>query len=131
MTAPTPTFPPLTPLAKAGNHLAWAASTLPNVRVSTSVVAPITPTAIVIGPPRINTIGYGGFVTAQWNIYLVVAVTQYAVDILLSLATSLMLAIERLTPAVCRSSGPGTYPNPGGGVLPAFVVVTQQEVVMQ
>lgn len=127
MTTPAP---PLSPLAQASHRLAWAASTLPNVRVSTSVVAPITPTAIVIGPPRLNAIGYGPVCTAQWNVYVVVAVNQYAVDVLTSLVTSLMVAIERLTPAVCRSSGPGTYPNPGGGVLPAFIVVTQQEVTM-
>jgi hypothetical protein len=112
----------------AAEKLAWAASFLPDVRTSTSVVAPISPTAVVVGPPRMNTRGYGGALTAQWNVYLVVSVSQYAVDELLNLATKLIAAIEKYTPAVVMSSGPGTYPNPGGGVLPAYVAVVQMEV---
>jgi hypothetical protein len=118
----------LSPVATATARLAFAANTLPEVRVFTSVVAPISPTAVVIGPPRMNTRGYGRLLTVQWNVYLVVAVNQYAVDTLNALAQTLIDAIERLTPAVVMSSGPSTYPNPTGGVLPAYVLVTQQEV---
>lgn len=118
----------LSPVATATARLAFAANTLPDVRVFTSVVAPVAPTAVVIGPPRMNTRGYGRLLTVQWNVYLVVSVNQYAVDTLNSLAQTLIDAIERLSPAVVMSSGPSTYPNPAGGVLPAFVLVVAQEV---
>jgi hypothetical protein len=121
------------PVATATQRLAWAASTVPGLRVSTSVSAPITPPAVVVGPPKLVWRGYGSSgnepTTGQWNVYLVVTMNQYASDALLALVGPVSAAIERFTPGVVISSAPGTYPSPTGA-LPAHVITVQLEVNM-
>jgi hypothetical protein len=126
---------PLTPVAKAHQTLADAIATVPDLRVLLAVAAPISPPAVVVGPPRLMWLGYnqnnfsGGPVTAQWSVYFVVGMNQYAVDAMLSTIGSITLAIERLTPGVVMGSGPGVYPSPSGP-LPAYTILVQMEVGM-
>lgn len=125
----------LTPVARAHQRLADAIATVPDLRVLLAVAAPITPPAVVVGPPRLMWLGYnqnnfsGGPVTAQWSVYFVVGMNQYAVDAMLSTIGSITLAIERLTPGVVMGSGPGVYPSPSGP-LPAYTILVQMEVGM-
>lgn len=122
---------PLTSVAIGGQCLADAAKlSLPDLAVVTNVVAPITPPAVIIGPPRLfwRTYNAGGQpTTGQWNIYLIVALNQYAQDSLLSMVPQLCSAIEVGTPGVILSAGPGIYPSPQGG-LPTYVITVQMEL---
>lgn len=125
----------LTPVARGHKRLADAIATVPNLRVILAVATPISPPAVVLGPPRLTWLGYnqnnfsGDPVTAQWSVYFVVGMNQYAVDELLSTVGSITLAIERLTPGVVMGSGPGVYPSPSGP-LPAYTILVQMEVGM-
>jgi hypothetical protein len=96
---------------------------------------PITAPAVVIGPPRLLWAGYNqsGFTgqptTAQWNVYYVVTMNQYAIDVLLASVAAIAEAIERYTPGVVIGAGPGLYPSPNGP-LPSYTIVVQMEVGM-
>lgn len=105
-----------------------------DLRVVTTVAAPVTPPAVVVGPPRLRWSDYGSSLsgiptTAQWNIYLVVAQNQYSIDDLLRDVASITNIIERLTEGVVIGCGPGAYPSPVGS-LPAYIIVVQMEVSM-
>jgi hypothetical protein len=67
--------------------------------------------------------------SAQWNVYLVVSLNQYAIDELLSLVASVADAIERYTPGIVVGSVPGTYPSTNGP-LPAYTITVQAEIAM-
>lgn len=125
---------PLTPVAAASKRIADAVSSVPDLRVVTTVATPITPPAAVIGPPRLNWMGEASFgagqpTTGQWNVYLVVAMNQYSIDVLLSQVAAVTTAIERLTPGVVLGAGPGIFPSPSGP-LPAYTIMVQMEVGM-
>lgn len=123
----------LSPIARASQRLADAIKTVPmGLRVVTTVAAPITPPAVVVGPPRLNWRDYsfhGQPTTAQWNVYLVVSMNQYAIDTLLSLVSAVAQSVEQFTPGVVLGSGPGVYPSPSGP-LPAYTILVQMEVGM-
>lgn len=123
---------PLTVVALGSQMLADAVRMgLPGLSVITNVVTPIAPPAAVIGPPRLfwRTYNAGGQpTTAQYNVYLVVAMNQYAQDTLMTMVGQLGSAIEVGTPGVILSAGPGVYPSPHGG-LPCFVVTVQLELL--
>jgi hypothetical protein len=125
----------LSPVAYASKRLADVVGMVPgNDRVVTTVAAIVAPPAIVIGPPRLRWSDYGSSfsgvpTTAQWNIYLVVAQNQYAIDNLLAQVASITNMIERQTEGVVIGAGPGLYPSPSGA-LPAYIIVVQMEVVM-
>lgn len=108
----------------------FALGTVPGYRVINSVVMPVTPPAIIIGPPRLSVRGYvaagAGVTTAQFNVYLVVAANQYAIENLRTVAQQVMFALERWTEGVVMSSVPGVYPSPVGS-LPTFIVTYQSE----
>jgi hypothetical protein len=120
----------LSPVAAASQRLADAVSIVPDLRVVTSVAQSVSPPAVVIGPPRLSWFGYGipgGQPTSgQWNVYLVVSLNAYAIDVLLELVASIASAIERYTKGVVVGSGPGVYPSPNGA-LPAYVITVQCE----
>lgn len=122
---------PLTPVALGAQMFADAVSlALPALSVIINVVTPIAPPAVVIGPPRLfwRTYNAGGQpTTGQWNIYLVVAMNQYAQDTLLSMMALLCSAIESGTVGVIMSAAPGIYPSPHGG-LPCYVITVQAEL---
>jgi hypothetical protein len=122
---------PLTPVAIGAQCIADAAKlAFPDLVVLTNVVSPISPPAIVIGPPRLfwRTYNAGGApTTGQWNVYLIVAFNQYAQDSLLSMVSLLGNSIEVGTPGVILSAAPGIYPSPVGG-LPCYVVTVQMEL---
>jgi hypothetical protein len=109
----------------------FALASVPDFRIINSVALPVAPPALVIGPPRLSVRGYSfagtGLTTAQFNIYIVVVMNQYAIDILRSIIASVMYALERFTPGIVLSSVPGVYPSPGGP-LPAYIVTFQQEL---
>jgi len=125
----------LSPVAHASQRLAEVVAMVPgNNRVVTTVAAIVSPPAIVIGPPRLRWSDYGSSfsgvpTTAQWNVYLVVAQNQYAIDSLLNQVASITNMIERQTEGVVIGAGPGLYPSPSGA-LPAYIIVVQMEVVM-
>jgi hypothetical protein len=109
----------------------FALATVPDFRIINSVALPVVPPALVIGPPRLSIRGYSyagaGLTTAQFNIYVVVVMNQYAIDSLRTIIASVMNALERLTPGIVLSSVPGVYPSPGGS-LPAYIVTYQIEL---
>lgn len=124
----------LSPVAHAHQRLSEALSTVPDVRVTTSVVTSTSPPALVVGPPRLRWTDYGSTfsgqpTTAQWNIYLVTPMNQYAIDVLLSHIATITSTIERLTPGVVLAAGPGYYPSPSGP-LPAYIILVQAEITM-
>ena len=119
----------LTPVAVAVQRLAAALSTIPDLRVVTSVAASVSPPAAVIGPPKLAWRVYNAGsqpITGQWNVHLVMPMNQYAMDTLLSLIAAVASAIETYTPGVVASSGPSTYPSPSGA-LPSYVLTVQME----
>lgn len=122
---------PLTNIATGAQVIADAISlALPTLSVVTNVVTPIAPPAVVIGPPRLFWRTYNGFgqpTTAQWNVYLVNALNQYALPTLLSLLPQVTAAIEVGTPGVILGAGPGIYPSPQGG-LPTYILTVQMEL---
>jgi hypothetical protein len=124
----------LTPIADATQRLAAALIIIPGIRISTNIASPISPPAVVIGPPRLGYVGEasvgGQPLTVQWSLYLVTGVSQYALDQLLTLVGAITEAVERYTPGVVLSSGPGTYPSPSGP-LPCYITVAQMEVAMR
>lgn len=126
---------PLSPVAYASSRLADAIRTVPGARVVTTVAASVSPPAVVVGPPRLMWSDYGSLMcsgqptTCQWNVYLVVALNQYAIDYLLNQVASITSAIEDLTPAVVLGCGPGFYPSPDGS-MPAYIITVQAEPVM-
>jgi hypothetical protein len=109
----------------------FALATIPGFGVVGSVAMPVTPPALVIGPPRMSVRGYtyagAGVTTAQFNIYVVVPMNQYAIDELRQVGTTVMYALERYTPGVVMGAVPGVYPSPTG-VLPAYIVTFQVEL---
>lgn len=120
----------LSPVAAASRTIAEAVSTVPGLRVVTSVAAAVTPPAVVIGPPRLVWLGYPagqGPLSGQWNVYIVVTLNAYAIDALLALVASVASAIEEHTTGVVMGSAPGTYPSPTGP-LPAYIITVQQEI---
>lgn len=124
----------LTPVARASQRLVESLTAVPGLRVATSIVAPVSPPAVVVGPPRLRWSDYGTFgsgqpSSVQWTVYLVVAMHQYSLDALLADVARIVEVIERDTTAVVLAAGPGIYPNPTGG-LPAYVIVVQAEVSM-
>ncbi|MGH3795944.1 MAG: hypothetical protein ACRDS0_36890 [Pseudonocardiaceae bacterium] len=118
----------LSQVAAASQRIADAVSLgVPTLSVVTNVVAPISPPAVVIGPPKLYWRGYnqgGQPTTGAWNVYLVTALGMYALEQLLSLVASISAAIELHTPGVVLGAGPGVYPSPQGG-LPAYIISTQ------
>jgi hypothetical protein len=125
----------LSPVAQASQRLAEAIMSLPgDRRVITTVASAVSPPAIVIGPPRLRWSDYGSSfsgqpTTAQWHVYLVVALNQYAIDELLADVAAITDIIERQTEAVVIGCGPGLYPSPQGP-LPSYIIVVQGEPVM-
>ncbi|MGH3546688.1 MAG: hypothetical protein ACRDQU_00880 [Pseudonocardiaceae bacterium] len=108
------------------NAIAMAATGL---FVTSNVAAPIAPPAVVVGPPKLFWRGYnsgGDPGTGAWNVYLVVALNQYAPENLMSLVASISEAIENYTPGVVLGAGPGIYPSPQGG-LPAYIISAQMD----
>jgi hypothetical protein len=109
----------------------FALASVPDFRIINSVALPVVPPALVIGPPRMTVRGYSfagtGLTTAQFNIYIVVVMNQYAIHTLRAIIASVMYALERFTPGIVLSSVPGVYPSPGGP-LPAYIVTFQQEL---
>jgi hypothetical protein len=99
--------------------------------VMDTVAMPVSPPALVIGPPRMSVRGYtyagSGVTTVQCNIYAVVAMNQYSIDNLRQVATLVMTALERYTPGIVLGSVPGVYPSPSGP-LPAYIVTFQSEL---
>lgn len=119
-------------VAHAHQHIADALAIISGMRIVTTVAMPVTPPAVVIGPPRLSWTGYGQSgqpVTAQWNVYLVVSMTQYAIEALLETVASVCAAIERFTPGVVMGAGPGLYPS-AGVQLPCYTIIVQMEVGM-
>jgi hypothetical protein len=120
----------LSPVAAAAERLNTALRMIPELRVP-NISESISPPAAVVGPPQLTWRGYGsvgvGPITAQWNIYLVVSVSQFAIDQLLALVAQVTDVIENFTPGVVLSSGPGSYTSTGGA-LPAYVITCQMEV---
>jgi hypothetical protein len=118
----------LSQVALGGQRLADAVALgAPELSVITNVVAPVTPPAVVIGPPRLYWRGYnqgGQPTTGAWNVYLVVALTQYAQPTLTALIGAIAGAIELHTPGVVLGAGPGIYPSPQGG-LPSYIFSVQ------
>lgn len=116
-------------VAGAQQRLQAALETVAGIRVP-DVGVSVSPPAAIIGPPRLTWGGYGsvgtGVLTVQWNVYLVMPVNQYAVANLLALVETVTCAIEKYTPGVVLSSGPGSYTSPGGA-LPAYVITVQME----
>lgn len=104
---------------------------LDNVRSLTSVGKPIAPPAVIIGPARLlpvrayNTAGAP--MTAQWNIYYVVTLNEYAGDVLAAVTPSICMALEKHTPGVVMGTVPGTYPSPLGP-LPCTIITFQMEI---
>lgn len=124
----------MAPIAQASQRLAAAISAVPGLRVTTAIAAPVSPPAVVIGPPRLRWNDYGSFfsgqpTSAQWAVYLVVSMNQYSLDRLLEDVAAIAEVIERDTTAVVIACGPGIYPNPTGS-LPAYVIVVQGEILM-
>lgn len=119
---------PLSQVATGSQVLADAvALVIPDMRVVINVVAPIQPPCVVIGPPRLYWRGYnqqGQPTTGAWNIYLVVALNQYALDELTRLIADVSRAIEVYTPGVVLGAAPGIYPSPQGG-LPSYIFSVQ------
>lgn len=107
----------LSPVAAATQRLADAISlAVPDMPVRTKVVGPVSPPAVVIGPPQLMWQGYtqqGRPTSGQWQVYVVAAMNAYAVDTLLSLVATISSAIELHTPAVVLGSEPGVYPSSG------------------
>lgn len=129
------TNPDVTALSAVDRAVAALAFALATVsgdwRVFDTVAMPVTPPALVIGPPRISVRGYtyagAGVTTVQFNTYAVVAMNQYAIDILRAIVTPVMFAIESYTPGVVLGSVPGVYPSPNGAI-PAYIVTSQVEL---
>ena len=119
---------PLSQIAIGGQRIADAvALAVPDLSVITNPVAPIAPPAVVIGPPRLYWRGYnqgGQPTTGAWNVYLVTALTQYALPTLTALVGAIAGAIELHTPGVVLGAGPGIYPSPQGG-LPSYIFSVQ------
>ena len=117
---------------RAVTQIAFALATVPGSwRVIESVALPVTPPALIIGPPRASVRGYtfagAGVTTVQINVYAVVAFNQYAIDSLRGVMANVMYALERYTPGVVLGSVPGVYPYPSGA-LPAYIATFQQEL---
>lgn len=126
--------PPFSQIQVAHQRLLDALNVIPNMRLADAVVAPVTAPQIIVGAPRFRWAGYGTSfsgqpITGQWVIYYVVPLNQYAVENLLSTVASICNAIERFTPGVVTSAGPGSYPSPTG-LLPAYLIHASLEVVM-
>jgi hypothetical protein len=116
---------------RAVDAVAFALSTIPDFRVVTSVAMPVSPPALVIGPPRITVRGYtfagSGVTTVGMNIYTVAAMNQYAIDVLRPVVVQVMYALEFYTEGVVINTVPGVYPSPVGA-LPAFITTYQTEL---
>lgn len=101
-----------------------AAGTVADVEVY-PLGAPITPPAVVIGPPRMEwSTSCPGPTAAFFTAFVVVALTDRALEQLYELAPAVAGAIEANTPGVVLRADPGTY-NAGTGDLPAYALTVE------
>lgn len=108
----------------ATSDLEAAAATVAGVQVA-PLGAELTPPAVVIGPPRLEWVANcPGPTTALFSVFVIVALSDRALEQLYELAPAVADAIEANTPGVVLSADPGTY-NGGTGDLPAYVLTTE------
>jgi hypothetical protein len=123
----------LTSVATAHQRIVTVLSAVAGMRVVGAIAAPITPPAAVVGPPRLGWKGESGIggqpLTGQWDIFLVVSLNQYSIDVLMSIVAELVVALETHTPGVVMGASPGTYASPNGA-MPAYIISLQMEVGM-
>lgn len=116
-------------LLDAQNRLQAALLTVDGLRVP-DVSQSVSPPAAVIGPPKLSWDGYGtvggAVLSTQWNIYLILSVSQYAINNLMSMVAKVTAAIEKYTPGIVLSAAAGSYVSPTGA-LPAYVIVVMME----
>jgi hypothetical protein len=120
----------VTPLA-AGEELATALRTVPDLRVTVGLGQPLIPPVAVVGPPVLS--WTGGFcggepISSVWTIYLISSLTDFATAQLMHYVMPVATAIEENTDAVVRTATPGIYPSGDQGDLPAYLIEVEMEL---
>lgn len=117
----------MTPITETTARIEFALRTIavtPPLRVSNSIAQPMVPPGVVIGPPRTTmarAYNSKGPIAAQWLVYLISPVNEYAMEWLGSVLDPVIAAIERWSPGVVMGSTPGMFPSPTG-MLPAHIL---------
>lgn len=111
----------------AGERIAAALRTVPDLRVSLGPPAGLSPPAAVVWYPRLEWTGFcpGGPARGQWAVYLVVNLSEYAPGQLLGLIGSVTAAIDTVDGAVVTRATPGVYPAAN---QPAYEIEIEMEL---
>jgi len=111
----------MTPL-EAADALFAALASVPGVPPFRGVGVTLAPPATGVGPPRLSRGAYDADPTeATFQVAVVVARTERAMDELLRLEPLVVSALYELTGAAVGDSTPGTWPS-GGVDLPAYLI---------
>lgn len=115
----------------AGEDLADALRTVPDLRVAVGLGRPVTPPAAVVGFPRLS---WAGFCTSDgprvghWVVYLISPLDEFAWSRLLELVGPVAAAVDEHTGGVVTSAAPILYPASGQGDLPCYEIQIEMEL---
>jgi len=110
-------------LTDAAEALYAALATVDGVRFHRGIGVTIDPPATAVGPPEIERDVYGPDPTgALFQVAVIVAKTEYALDELVALEQPVVEALQAIPDAAVQSpSKPGVWPS-GGVDLPAYLI---------
>lgn len=129
MTGLAPVQP--SPVIAAGEALADALRTIPELRVDVGHGRPVVPPAAVVSPPTLTWEGYcrdGQPHSATWQVSLVAVHSEYATNQLLEWVPAVATAIEEHTGAVVTTAVPGVHTGAAGADLPAYQLTVEMEL---
>lgn len=114
----------------AGEQIADALRTVPDLRVAVGLGRPVTPPAAVVGFPRLDWSGYcaGAPTRGHWVVYLISPLDEYAWSRLLELVGPVAAAVDGHTGGVVTSAAPILYPASGQGDLPCYEIQIEMEL---
>lgn len=109
----------------AAAELRAAADAVDGVRTYKDPAAPVTPPAVIVGPPQLRWEAMSPAPSsATFIVYLMVPMDARALDNLLGLVPLVTAALDALPDAAVTSANPGVF-NAGGADLPSYEITVE------